>query len=321
MNIFISGMVRISVPPALFILHTEPRLLWFTEGVTSYYQDIVMLRAGLISPERYIDVLGDRIALYKNRPGRLLASAEEASFLTWIKHYRPDHNTENTVPNYYVIGALLGLSLNLEIIRISKGAHSLDDLMRLLLLKYENTGVPEEGIRKTVEEMTGSSFQDFFVENVESPGEIDLDRYLGIAGYILQPETSSLDDGKSSNCRDGMVSKGFGGRLGIRTSDTTGSVRVKNIFAGGAADNSSLCPGDEIVAIDGFRVAPSGLETILDRYVAGNTVELTVFRQDVLYRIPIELGENQIKKFTIKDLQPAPTSQQVCFRKKWFFGF
>lgn len=295
------------------------KLLWFTEGATTYYQDIILLRSGLISEKRYVNLLADRISLYQNRPGKLLASPEEASLLSWIKHYHPDHNTENTVPNYYIVGSLIALSLNLEIIQRTNGKKSLDDLMRQLLFKYKNTGIPEDGLKETAEEIADSSFQDFFKENVESSGEIDLDHYLEIAGFFLKHESEPSDDGEMSRCRSNLISRGCGGRLGIRLAGAVGTAIIGKIIAGGAADKSFLCPGDEIVAIDGLKVSTSNFETTLDRYASGNTVEITVFRHEMIHRIPVELGINLQRKLVLTNIAPG-TSERQAFRKKWFYG-
>src|SRR5690606_13027450 len=112
------------------------RNLWVVEGFTTYYTDRILLRAGLMTRERYLARLGDSIARLEALPGRRHQSLEESSFDTWIKFYRPNAHTPNSQVSYYHKGSLVALALDLEIRRATDGARSLDDVMRLLWERY-----------------------------------------------------------------------------------------------------------------------------------------------------------------------------------------
>src|SRR5437660_4317224 len=112
------------------------RSLWVAEGITEYYGSLMVRRAGLISDRDYLDALARRIKDFQNTPGRLEMSAEDASFNSWIKEYRPDENSVNSQISYYDKGELLGLLLDLEIRRRSNDSKSLDDVMRYLYHEF-----------------------------------------------------------------------------------------------------------------------------------------------------------------------------------------
>ncbi|PYS47619.1 MAG: peptidase M61 [Acidobacteria bacterium] len=135
------------------------KLLWVAEGITDYYSGLLLRRAGLISEEDYLRRVAGNIQSLQATPGRLLMSAEEASFNSWIKEYRPDENSINSQISYYTKGALLGLLLDLEIRKLSKGAKSLDDVMRYLYTEFykKNRNYTPEDFQKTCELMARSS--------------------------------------------------------------------------------------------------------------------------------------------------------------------
>ncbi|NBO67034.1 MAG: M61 family peptidase, partial [Acidobacteria bacterium] len=160
------------------------RGLWVAEGITSYYGDLILRRAGLLTAGEYLSGLGSLIAGYEGQPGRLKQSAETSSFDTWIEHYRPDENSINTAISYYTKGELLGLVLDLEIRSRTKGARSLDDVMRRLM---DNYGLPKPGfsdaqLRATFEEVLGGELGDFWSRYVAGVEAIDFDAYFKKVG-------------------------------------------------------------------------------------------------------------------------------------------
>ncbi|MEP7337357.1 MAG: hypothetical protein ABI977_06395, partial [Acidobacteriota bacterium] len=138
--------------------------LWVAEGITSYYGDLILRRAGLISSGEYLDGLANMMAGYERQPGRFKQSAETASFDAWIKHYRPDENSVNTAISYYTKGEILGLLFDIEIRSLTGGAKSLDDVMRSLL---ENHGLPKPGftdaeLKAAFEKAAGTDLTSFW---------------------------------------------------------------------------------------------------------------------------------------------------------------
>src|SRR6266567_3003035 len=140
------------------------RNLWVAEGITDYYGNLMVRRAGLISDREYLDGLARRIQNFQNTPGRLEMSAEDASFNSWIKEYRPDENSVNSQISYYDKGELLGLLLDFDIRRRTNNAKSLDDVMRYLFTEFFQKGrnyTPTD-FQKACELMAGASLDDFF---------------------------------------------------------------------------------------------------------------------------------------------------------------
>src|SRR5260370_40759165 len=137
------------------------KLLWVAEGITDYYATLVLRRAGLISDKEFLEAEARAIQALQHTPGRLVMSAEESSFDTWIKFYRQDENSINSQVDYYNKGSILGLLLDLEIRKRSNGAKSLDDVMRYLyneFFKKDRNYTPED-FQKSCEVMAGSSLE------------------------------------------------------------------------------------------------------------------------------------------------------------------
>src|SRR5205085_11093688 len=141
------------------------RLLWAMEGLTSTYEVFALLRAGLVTPQRFLEIWAERITQLLRTRGRLRTSLSQASFDAWIKQYRPDESTANTTVSYYLKGSVVGFLLDLELRRRSGGARSLDDLVRTLFEKHGKApGLPEDGVENAAVELLGgeSGLRDWF---------------------------------------------------------------------------------------------------------------------------------------------------------------
>ena len=124
-------------------------ILWAFEGATSYYDNLLVRRAGLMSAARYLTRVGETLTALSTTPGRRVQSLTDASFLSWIKHYRPDENSPNSAISYYLKGEVVALLLDLELRRATQNARSLDDVLRLLWKTYgDERGVPEDGVER-----------------------------------------------------------------------------------------------------------------------------------------------------------------------------
>src|SRR5882724_8844054 len=171
------------------------KLLWVAEGITDYYATLLLRRAGLISDKEFLEAEARAIQALQNTPGRLVMTAEESSFDTWIKFYRQDENSINSQVDYYNKGSILGLLLDLEIRKRSNGAKSLDDVMRYLyneFFKKDRNYTPED-FQKACELMAGSSLEEFFARFVRGRDELDYDTALAAAGLHL--DTTRAADG------------------------------------------------------------------------------------------------------------------------------
>ncbi len=234
-------------------------LLWFFEGFTSYYDDLFLLRCGLIDPARYVKLIGRAMNGVRQSPGQHVQSLAEASFDAWVKYYRADENTPNSTVSYYTKGSLVALRLDLAL--RAGGKATLDDVMRALWRDAPDGAVTEDLIVKTVARLGGKAIASELREWVHQRGELDVLTALARVG--IEPEVEALN---------------LATELGLRLSEgpVTG-VQVKAVLAGGAGAAAELSAGDEILAVDGWRVRR--LDDALAWIRTGAAFDLLVVRQ------------------------------------------
>jgi predicted metalloprotease with PDZ domain len=283
------------------------KLLWVAEGITDYYADVTLRRAGLISEDDYLEGVARAFQGLQNTPGRLVQSAEEASFDAWIKYYRQDENSINSQVSYYDKGAILGLLLDLEIRKRSSGRKSLDDVMRFLYTEYFKKGrnyTPAD-FQKTAELMAGSSLEEFFARYVRGKDELDYNAALAAAGLELD-RGIIMREGKP-------VERPV---LGAELEQDQDRLMVRNVRAGAAAYEQGLNAGDQIVALDNMRVTRDTLIARLAEKKPGDLINLTIFRFDDLSTLLIKLGARTEGTYSIKAL-PNPTDLQKQIYRSW----
>jgi predicted metalloprotease with PDZ domain len=287
------------------------RGLWVSEGMTSYYGDLLLRRAGLTTVEEYLNGLATMLAVYEQTPGRFKQSAESASFDAWIKYYRPDENSPNTAMSYYTKGEILGLLFDLEIRARTGGAKSLDDVMRRLL---ENHGLPKPGftdaeLKATLDAVAGADLDSLWRSYVSGFEEIDFAALLSKAGLQLS-KGYQLGTPYANNKTEKP------GALGIRTRPAGDRVLVVNTLAGLPAYEGGLNTGDELVAIDGLRVdAANSLERLSDLR-AGQRVRLTFFRRERLTSLELTAAPKPFDRYSIAPMKEA-SSAQTALRVAW----
>jgi predicted metalloprotease with PDZ domain len=273
------------------------RLLWAFEGVTSYYDDLQLVRAGLISAPGYLEILGRNITSLLRTPGRIKQTVEEASFDAWIKYYRQDENSPNAQVSYYLKGSLIGLCLDLIIRTRTRGRKSLDDVMRALWEQYGKTGlgVPENGIEKLAAQVAGTSVRAFFDKALRSTEELPLKRVLASVGVGMQlrtAESPSDQGGKAATVAAARNSRRVS--LGVRTTEDPAGARLSHVLDTGAAQTAGLSAGDVVVAVDGLKVSAKNIDQRLARYQPGNVATLHAFRRDELMEIEVELRASPV---------------------------
>lgn len=287
------------------------RGLWVSEGVTSYYGDLLLRRAGLITSDRYLSGLASLISGYERLPGRFKQSAESASYDAWIKHYRPDENSLNTAMSYYTKGEILGLLFDLEIRSLTGGAKSLDDVMRLLL---ENHGLPKPGftdaeLKATIEKVAGTSVTDFWNRFVSGNDEIDFNAYLNKVGLKLE-KAYQFGTAYVASKTDKP------GTLGIAYRGQGDRVIVANLPSDLPAYESGLNTNDELAAIDGKRLSAANANELLSNLRAGQRVVLTVFRRERLMTVELTAALKPFDRYTISENKDA-TDSSKALRKAW----
>ena len=276
------------IKPAAFIPYDLDRenyttLLWAFEGITSYYDDLALVRCGLIERRDYLELLGRSITAYLRTPGRTVQSVAESSFDAWIKYYRQDENSPNAGVSYYVKGSLVALCLDLLIRGRTRGKRSLDDVMRALWRRHGLTGVglEEDGIERLAEEASGLKLEHTFDDWLRSTRELPLKALLATQGVEmeLRPAESAQDKGgrpASSKKTAGLA------MLGIRARAQGDDSAVTHVLEGGAAQEAGIAAGDLIVAVDGLRPGQAGLDAALAKRRAGERVGIHAFRRDEL---------------------------------------
>ena len=250
--------------PAEFIPYDYTRenytqLLWFFEGFTSYYDDLFLLRCGLIDAPRYVKLIGRAMNGVRQTPGQLVQSVAEASFDAWTKYYRSDENTPNASVNYYTKGSLVALRLDLAL--RAGGKATLDDVMRALWRDAPGGAITEALILQTVAQLGGKSVAAELGAWVH--GRDALDVLPALARVGVEPELEPLT---------------LATELGVRLSEgpVTG-IQVKVVLAGGAGAAAGLSAGDEILAVDGWRVRR--LDDALSWIRTGAAFDLLVVRR------------------------------------------
>jgi len=278
------------IKPAAFVPYDLDRenhttLLWAFEGFTSYYDDLALARAGLITPAEYLEILGRSITQLQRTGGRLKQTLAESSWDAWIKFYRPDENTPNAVVSYYGKGSLVALCLDSLIRERTRGRKSLDDVMRLLWRRYGQTGagVPEDGVERAAEEVAGVRLRAFFDRALRATAELPLKERLAALGVdcLFRPAESDSDRGGKPSAKPASA---LAARptLGVKLANAAGEAKLQHVYDGGAAQAAGLSAGDVIVAIDGLRVTARNFEARVGRYKPGDRVRIHAFRRDEL---------------------------------------
>jgi len=257
------------------------RLLWAFEGITSYYDDLALLRSGLIDEKRYLGLLAQTISGVQRGAGRLKQTLEESSFDAWTKYYRQDENSPNSIVSYYTKGALAALALDLTIRQRSKDKHSLDDVMRAMWNKWLNDGqgLAEDEWEQLAQQVCGLELKSFFDQALRSTADLELQPLLAAQGVDMQWDSADHagDNGSVAAVTPGKSVRAY---LGVKTAPDSLGLRVVNVFDGGPAQQAGLAGGDVLIALDGLKMTE--LDKALSRYRPGETVSLHVFRRDQL---------------------------------------
>jgi predicted metalloprotease with PDZ domain len=288
--------------------------LWAFEGITSYYDDLALVRSGVISVGKYLELLGRAITALLRTPGRHVQSIAEASFDAWIKHYRPDENSPNATVSYYGKGALVALALDLEL--RAGGKTSLDDLMRALWRRHGVTGigVSEDGLRTLASDLAGRDLGAFFaryVDGADDPPLAELLQGMGIRLH-LRTATDARDRGGKHAADHAGAPCWLGARLGP-------DLRLQAVYSGGPAERAGLAPNDALVALDGLRASADALAALLTRRRPGARLAVHAFRRDELLTFDVELAPAPLDTCYLT-MDEAATTQLRRRREAWLGG-
>jgi len=242
-------------------------LLWVMEGITSYYDELLLLRAGFYTKTEFLSKLQSQINYVEGSPGSRVQPVAHASFDAWIKAYRPNENSSNTTMTYYSRGAVIGAVLDAYLIQRSKGKQSLDGFMQLLYQKYAldlKRGFSETEFQQELANYCGEDMQAFFTQYVNGTAIIPYQQYFEPMGLKVTDQTSTLTN--------------FGAAL-----EPGEVLKVRTVRSGSAAEDAGISVGDEILACDGYRIDKSGLENKYNNLLPGVSMELLLSRDGKLF--------------------------------------
>lgn len=257
-------------------------LLWVMEGFTSYYDELLMLRAGYYDKNQYLARLIGSINYVEGSVGSRVQPVAHASFDAWVKAYRPDENSANTTMTYYSRGANIAAILDAMIIKEYEGKKCLDHFMQVIYAKYYEKlgrGFTEKEFEAELSSFLHKDMSDFFkkyIYGTEIPKFNDFFSPIGLGvEYVGFPQVS------------------FGASL----SQSGGKLMVSRIRSNSSAENGGLSVRDEIIGCNGYRVNQSDLEKVLATLDAGETINLLISRDDKLLELVIKMENYEAPKF------------------------
>lgn len=273
--------------------------LWFSEGTTSYYDLVIPYRAQIYDCQTYLDGLSQNIARLQSIPGRLVQPASESSFDAWIKLYRQEANSNNSQISYYLKGEMVSLLLDLLIRARHKNQRSLDDVMLKMWQEFGKieVGFTPEQLKAVIEAVADTNLDDFFARYIDGTEELPFNEYL--APFGLQLVLANQDD--------------LAPFIGITVKNEGGHDIIKFVEFASPAQVASLDAGDELLAINGWRVTAEQIGDRLKDYQPGDTIEVTVFHQDRLRIVPVTLAPPHPNRYQIIPVKDPSAIQQENF--------
>ena len=250
-------------------------LLWVMEGFTSYYDELILRRAGFYSQDQYLNRVKSTLNYVEGSVGNKVQPVVHASYDAWIKAYRPNENSSNTTISYYSKGHLVAAVFDAMIIKKYKGKKSMDDFLQLLYAKYYkelDRGFYEDEFKKELETFLDTDLSDFFLNHIYGTKTIDYAKYFKPLGLNI-----TLND-------DPRIA------FGVNTADENGKLIVKSVTAGSEAEKAGVSPNDEIISFNGFRVSQASFTDYLSGLNVGSEFVLITSRDDLLMVIEAQMG-------------------------------
>lgn len=273
-------------------------LLWVMEGITSYYDELLLRRAGFYTQEEFLNKLQSQINYVEGTPGSRVQPVAHASFDAWIKAYRPNENSSNTTMTYYSRGAVLGAVLDAYLIQKSQTKKSLDGFMQVLYKKYVlglQRGFTEAEFQQELSAYCGEDLQAFFDNYVNGTQIIPYQKYFEPMGLMVKDLTQAQPN----------IGAAFDGNE---------IVKVKQVRRGSAAEEAGLSVGDEVLICEGYRVDKSSLEGMLNSLSPGESMQLTIARDEKIYQLKFVMKSYAKPQFSIQIKDPNASSLRYWLR-------
>ncbi len=293
-------------------VYTE--LLWAFEGITSYYDDLALVRCGLIEPQTYLEILAQTITRVLRGKGGRRQSAAESSFNAWTRFYQQDENAANAIVSYYAKGSLIALCIDLKMRSLTQGEQSLDSVMRALWRNWEETGqgVEDNDIQQLVSEHCESDLEEFLTGLIYQTDELPLQELLKSVGVeMLSRVAANQNDKGGKVIEDRLPEVAFGAFLKVEN----GWLRIMRVDEGGSAQLAGLAADDQIIAVNGIRPTLESFERLLLLAKPGDRLKIHAFRRDELNQFEVTLS-TAIANTIVLQIDP----QQASKSQSWFNG-
>tara|TARA_Y100001935_G_scaffold255633_1_gene270257 strand:+ start:159 stop:2000 length:1842 start_codon:yes stop_codon:yes gene_type:complete len=293
-------------------------LLWIFEGITSYYDDLTLPRAGIIEKNDYLNLLAPLLTRHFRAEGRKTQSLADSSFYTWIKLYIQDENSWNETISYYNKGAIIAFGLDSEIRMKTNDEYCLDDLMRLLWEKYGKTdkAISENGIREDIESLVNCSFKTFFDKFIFGTEQLPLEEWLGRFGVGIRLRPARDDKDLGGYAQTAPAIQPIENSFDALIDEEKGYLVIRKVKKDGNIQESGLSTGDILVAIDGEHCLKNNLLFLLNKKKAGNSVEIVFLRRGLLKKTKLLLKEKNRDTCDLFWLQESQLSEDLLKRRR-----
>lgn len=278
------------------------RSLWVAEGITSYYEDLLLVRAGVLRKGSWLKRLSKDIAKLQQTPGRLQQSLSDSSYDTWIKFYRPHENSRNVHVSYYTKGAVVAFLLDARIREITGNRKSLDDVMRKLYEQFVDTGYSPEDFGKTCSDVAGRDMTEWLAEHVEQASELDYEPALKWYGLTFDPPAKPVGATEAGKKKIW---------LGAEFESAHANPVFSRIRSDGPAAAAGINVGDELIAVNDIRSTKSGIEKQLQQYAVGETLDLLIARRGRLRHLEMKATAEPKQKWQLRPLAGASGYQKL----------
>jgi predicted metalloprotease with PDZ domain len=280
------------------------KMHWVTEGWTSFFDNLLMRRAGLCNDKEYLEFVAEEVHEVMGYEGRMHQSLEESSYDNWIKFYEKHENSRNNQISYYKKGSLVAMMLDIEIITATNCEKSLDDALKVLYDDFKRNpaqGYTGERVKEVCEGIAGKNLDNFWKKYISGTEDLPLQEYLSKAGVEM----------KDSH-KDGEI------KIGAALKKSGENVILEEVYGGGLAYSSGLSAGDEIIALDGVRVNNNNIKGVLGTLKVGDEIE-TILTRNGLMRVMKVKVTKPVPKYELSRKEEA-TDEENKVWNKWIKG-
>ena len=282
------------------------RALWIAEGITSYYDDLILLRSGLMTEVEYLEKLSKQLAYVENSVGSRVQSLGDSSHDAWIKYYRQDENSPNTQTSYYSKGAAVGFMLDMTLRRETNDRVSLDTLMKEAYTRYSKDGFTTREFRNLTAELVGKPMDWFFAKYVDGTDPLDHGPALGWMGLRWKAHEPIKTD-------EGYPTKGW---AGWKLKETDGVV-VSVAEEGSPSHRAGIAPGDEVIALDDYRTQSiEEVDSLLESLGSGSSVKVSLSRRGRILTLMMGLEKEPRREWKLETM-PKVSKRMKRRRDRW----